>query len=316
MNERGEIQRRTTIKPNPMRCPASPPATMKLIVLCLLIGSAIGAPEALPNLQKIAATAVAKAPNALSSLDGLTAIVKTILPGKSDQYYLSKHWIGKVLVTDMMMNLTVAISPSLLLLLIVGFFSMSTPDEQCPVKEDRSRTSRASQGQTVNVPRTFGNNNFIYRGTTSPQIRNRIKRESIEESKSGQRVRLFVRNHPDGPLKLIEEMRIKGGDDVKLRGIPKDESLLLKAITAPPLTRTGKINQLREENPLISQFLDINGYDQNYIGKFLSVSNTTKSPMFSPLPANFDISTKVPPIQSIQTQPTLTLSLKQVVQPN
>ena len=287
---------------------------MKAVVLYFLIGSAVSAPEALPNLRKIASTAVAKAPNTLASLDGLTAIVRTILPGKSDQYYLSKDWIGKVLVTDMMMNLTLAISPSLLLLLIVGFFSMSTPDEQCPVNEDQTSTSSANRGQKVNVPRTFGNNN--YRGITLKQIRNRNKRESVAESKPGQRVRLFVRNHPDGPLKLIEEMRIKGGDNVKIKGVPKNESLLLKAMTAPPLTRTGKINQLREKNPLISQFLDINVDDENFGEKFLGISNTTKAPIFGPLPATLDSGTKVPPFQTFQTKPTLTLNLKQVLQNN
>ena len=61
---------------------------MKWLILLTLVGRVMLAPNAFPNLSKVATTVAAKAPSALNNLAGLTEIVKTLVPGREDAYYL------------------------------------------------------------------------------------------------------------------------------------------------------------------------------------------------------------------------------------
>ena len=54
-------------------------------------------PEALPNLRGLAKTMSEKGPGITANLNGLQALMSTLLPTKSAKYYLDKNWLKEVI---------------------------------------------------------------------------------------------------------------------------------------------------------------------------------------------------------------------------
>ena len=88
---------------------------------------------------------------------------------------------------------------------------------------------------------------------------------------------------PDVPLKIsgirVTNLgKIPGKFPDKILGNYSTQEKL--EVGNPKLSRTAKINNIRKKNPLLTEFLKINPSDQNFVEKFLHLSNTTKKPEF------------------------------------